>query len=279
MPDYYHTLRNVLITALLPVIAAGSTNLAQPALAEQTLQNIRDCMARSPAPWADEWNQEYVETIRSAVKSQGDVQQYAVRLEILREGFGPYWESLNKSKDRSVFEVHLAAIRWYTEHLMGTKLLSRDERHKLRNQYKDLWNYAARSLLMQFPFLDPSAVQGAKADHLSQCYLNIEAPLPPIYLHPLSEAQVDKIKQRWGDLRYARVDMWRSLGGDAIMAVDKEQLESPRAHPSLTALDNGVLKFHMDFRRVYPTVPDRWLGFESRPVPGRQYEPLDILNV
>lgn len=51
------------------------------------------------------------------------------------------------------------------------------------------------------------------------------------------------------------------------------------AHPSLTDLDNGALKFHIDFRRIYATVLDRWLGFESRTVLGRQFELLDILNV
>jgi len=51
------------------------------------------------------------------------------------------------------------------------------------------------------------------------------------------------------------------------------------AHPSLTDLDGGALKFHTDFRRVYATVLDRWLGFESPVVLDRQFEPLDILNV
>ena len=50
------------------------------------------------------------------------------------------------------------------------------------------------------------------------------------------------------------------------------------SHPSVTDLDNGALKFNTDFRRVYATVLDRWLGFESQPVLGHQYEPLDILN-
>jgi uncharacterized protein (DUF1501 family) len=50
-------------------------------------------------------------------------------------------------------------------------------------------------------------------------------------------------------------------------------------HPSLTDLDNGALKFDIDFRQVYATVLDRWLGFESRSVFDRQFEPLDILNV
>ena len=51
------------------------------------------------------------------------------------------------------------------------------------------------------------------------------------------------------------------------------------SHPSLTDLDNGAMKFHTDFRRVYATVLDRWLGFDSQTVLGRQFEPLDIFNV
>lgn len=49
-------------------------------------------------------------------------------------------------------------------------------------------------------------------------------------------------------------------------------------HPSLTDLDNGALKFHTDFRRVYATVLDRWLGFDSRVVLDKQFEPVDILS-
>jgi uncharacterized protein (DUF1501 family) len=51
------------------------------------------------------------------------------------------------------------------------------------------------------------------------------------------------------------------------------------SHPSLTDLDNGALKFHTDFRRVYATVLDKWLGFESRIILDKQYEAIDILNV
>ena len=50
-------------------------------------------------------------------------------------------------------------------------------------------------------------------------------------------------------------------------------------HPSLTDLDNGAMKFHTDFRRVYATVLDKWLGFKSQTVLDRQFELLDILNV
>ena len=143
MPDHHRTLRNALITALLPAIASGSVNSSQPALIEQTLCAIRDCMARSPAPWPEAWRQEYVDTIHHAISLQKDTTQYEVRLEILRRGFELYWKDLNKSIERSVFEVHRAQIRWYTENLMDAKLLSEDERQKLRNQYKNLWEHAA----------------------------------------------------------------------------------------------------------------------------------------
>ncbi len=51
------------------------------------------------------------------------------------------------------------------------------------------------------------------------------------------------------------------------------------SHPSLTDLDDGALKFHTDFRSVYATMLDRWLGFDSRKVLNKQYEPLNILDV
>lgn len=49
-------------------------------------------------------------------------------------------------------------------------------------------------------------------------------------------------------------------------------------HPSLTDLDAGDLKYHTDFRRVYATVLDRWLGVSSRAILGGQFEPLDFLK-
>ena len=49
-------------------------------------------------------------------------------------------------------------------------------------------------------------------------------------------------------------------------------------HPSLTDLDKGALKMHTDFRKVYATVLDRWLGFESAAVLGGRFESLDILE-
>ena len=50
-------------------------------------------------------------------------------------------------------------------------------------------------------------------------------------------------------------------------------------HPNLTDLENGGQKFHTDFRRVYATVLDRWLGFDSQAVLGQKFEPLDVLQI
>lgn len=48
--------------------------------------------------------------------------------------------------------------------------------------------------------------------------------------------------------------------------------------PSLTDLDDGDLKFHTDFRQVYASVLDKWLGCDSEAVIGGRYEPLPIIK-
>jgi len=48
-------------------------------------------------------------------------------------------------------------------------------------------------------------------------------------------------------------------------------------HPSLEDLDEGDLRFHTDFRRVYATVLDRWLEVDSRAVLGSAFQPLAFL--
>jgi uncharacterized protein (DUF1501 family) len=50
------------------------------------------------------------------------------------------------------------------------------------------------------------------------------------------------------------------------------------AHPSLKDLDSGDLRFHTDFRRVYATLLDRWLGCDSTAVLGSSFEPLDFIK-
>lgn len=49
-------------------------------------------------------------------------------------------------------------------------------------------------------------------------------------------------------------------------------------YPSLTDLDQGDLKFTVDFRRVYATVIERWLGFDAAKVLRGRFEPLPIVG-
>lgn len=44
--------------------------------------------------------------------------------------------------------------------------------------------------------------------------------------------------------------------------------------PDLTDLDDGDLKFSVDFRQVYTTLLDRWLGVSARDVLGAPFDPL-----
>ena len=50
------------------------------------------------------------------------------------------------------------------------------------------------------------------------------------------------------------------------------------AHPSLRDLDQGDLKYSIDFRRVYATALDRWMGADSRAVLGAGYHPIPALR-
>jgi uncharacterized protein (DUF1501 family) len=48
-------------------------------------------------------------------------------------------------------------------------------------------------------------------------------------------------------------------------------------HPSLTDLDQGDLKFTIDFRDVYAGVLERWLGVASEPILGGKFAPMEIV--
>jgi uncharacterized protein (DUF1501 family) len=49
-------------------------------------------------------------------------------------------------------------------------------------------------------------------------------------------------------------------------------------HPSLSDLDNGDLKFHTDFRQVYATLLEHWLGWSSPSVLGGEFKSIDLLQ-
>ncbi|HEV3237795.1 MAG TPA: DUF1501 domain-containing protein [Gemmataceae bacterium] len=47
-------------------------------------------------------------------------------------------------------------------------------------------------------------------------------------------------------------------------------------HPSLTDLDQDNLKHHTDFRQVYATVLDQWLGVSSKEVLGQEFKLIEL---
>lgn len=49
-------------------------------------------------------------------------------------------------------------------------------------------------------------------------------------------------------------------------------------HPSLSNLDDGNLRHHTDFRQVYATILDQWLGVPSRQVLGQAFQGVDVLR-
>ena len=220
-----NNLRILLIITFFPCIMFGVAGSEKSDLIEQTLKTIEDCMERSPAPWPEEWEDEYLDTIRREIVLHRYVTHFDLRLQILKKGFGPYWESFEKNAERSFFELHCTRTRWYIEHLIGSEFPTDQERQKLRDQYKDLWNDAADSLLEQFPFIDPNAVMRAEVEDLSECYRKIETPLIPVYLKPISEEQVQQIKQSWAKMRHERVDLFSRLNSGSKMHL-KEDIET-----------------------------------------------------
>lgn len=49
-------------------------------------------------------------------------------------------------------------------------------------------------------------------------------------------------------------------------------------HPSLHDLQDGDIRFHTDFRQVYATVLDQWLGIESAPILGARFKAVSALR-
>lgn len=47
-------------------------------------------------------------------------------------------------------------------------------------------------------------------------------------------------------------------------------------HPSLTDLEDGDLKYKMDFRNVYASVLDKWLSADSKAILGDKFDNLDL---
>jgi uncharacterized protein (DUF1501 family) len=66
--------------------------------------------------------------------------------------------------------------------------------------------------------------------------------------------------------------------GPVFLAGPKVQAGVVGKTPSLLDLEEGELKMSVDFRRVYATVLDKWLGLPSKPALGADFEPLPLFR-
>jgi hypothetical protein len=256
MTSQFHIVRIVIVLFILsdhPAWAATSSPLSA---GEEVLEVIRACMGTSPAPWPEAWCREYIDTIRQATTAGQNTVPSAPHLQALGDAFPSYWQGLTKSENRAHFEVQSAEIQWYTEHLMRAALPSETEKQKRCDRWKGLWGYATTSLLTQFPFLDPNLVREAEKDLLAQCHRHIDAPLIPVFACLLPETQIGQVKQRWHDLRYARVDFWQQLGGEAMIVVDRRDIPAPQAHPHYLLSQRSLIQFQTHIQAMATVPPD-----------------------
>ncbi len=66
--------------------------------------------------------------------------------------------------------------------------------------------------------------------------------------------------------------------GPVFLAGSKAKAGLIGETPRLGELVDGDLKWSIDFRRVYATLLDRWLGVPAEAVLGQRFEPLSMLQ-
>jgi hypothetical protein len=260
----------VLSLLFLGETAAARIDVGRISALDETLAAVRDCMVRCPPPWPKAWQAEYLDTIRQAASLDPNILQYARRLRIVEEGFTLYWPDLKNTQERSQFEVRRAQIRWYVENFMAAELPGEEETALLRHQYEGLANHAAQGLIAQFSFLDPNKVQAAKAAYLADCYQRIDAPLLPIFMTPFSQSQIERIKERWHDLRYARVDLWRQLGSSGTSSSGNQTVPSGQAHPDCVLAQRSLDLWQAHVWALAATQPEFYSAAVARDLKARE---------
>ena len=69
-------------------------------------------------------------------------------------------------------------------------------------------------------------------------------------------------------------------GGAAFVIGDRVAGGMRGVYPSLQEADllDGDLHFQVDFRSVYATIAEQWLGLDAQPIVGGNFEQLDFLR-
>ena len=66
-------------------------------------------------------------------------------------------------------------------------------------------------------------------------------------------------------------------GGGSQEPVSTRVAQARNTNP-LTELEMGNLKFHTDFRQIYASVLDQWLGVSSKVVLSGEFKPVEIVK-
>lgn len=81
----------------------------------------------------------------------------------------------------------------------------------------------------------------------------------PVYLRPLSAEQVGQIKQRWDNLRYARVDLLRRLGENSTTPAENNDAPSTNAERVYELTKESLSQLLGMVWMIIPQRPDYYL--------------------
>lgn len=242
----------MLLALLSSALADELAESAGPGPLEQTLAAVQDCMARSPAPWPDAWQGEYLDTVRKALASDPNLPDYRAKIEVFRRGFTRYWaQGQGSGLTQLEYDLRKAETRWYCETLMSQDLPSASERAILKAQLRDLCDYAGQYLKGRFPFLTPRCVEEAEKSVLTEFDQEVDSPLLPIFRKPLSDAQVRAIKANWGRLYRRWHFIWREVRYEGAGQGGLSDPRDPPSHPHYRLVKRCLLYLP---RTIWPTL-------------------------
>jgi len=262
----------VLLALLSAALAGEPAESTGPEPLEQALAAVQDCMTRSPAPWPDAWQREYLDTVRKALGSDPNLPGYRAKIEVFRRGFTRYWAQGQGSRLTQLeYDLRKAEIHWYCETLMSQELASASDGAVLKGQLRDLCDYAAQYLKGRFPFLTPEYVDEAKKVAVAEFDEEVDSPLLPIFRRPLSDAQVRAVKANWGRLYRRWHFIWREVRYEGPWQGDLPDPRDPPSHPHYLFVKRCLLYLP---RTIWPTVekPPEYLVYVIRKLDAEKAE-------
>jgi uncharacterized protein (DUF1501 family) len=138
-----------------------------------------------------------------------------------------------------------------------------------------------RVYYLEIDGFDTHANQGeAHAALLEQVSSGLKAFLDDVALHGHGQRVAAMCFSEFG----RRVEENASEGtdhgaaGPIFVAGQRVQSGLIGNHPSLADLDQGDVKHHTDFRQVYASLLEQWLGWESRHILDGAFEPVKLFK-